>query len=173
MTLPSWSSPLIIISSHMVPERTHSALSVNYKINNGQSNKLKEDWLTLMFSLSLGKFCSGWLGVVEPRSDGISRNLRTMLYHIKQVGNKYSFWIGKWPIGIWTKYHSRLGQSPALWCVLFQEIEPGKYYFKIMPQLRNQNEIQLLPFVWFRRISMLILTKVEITKYKHNQGSSK
>jgi hypothetical protein len=39
----------------MVPERAHSALSVNHKINNGQTNKVKEDWLTLMFLLSLGE----------------------------------------------------------------------------------------------------------------------
>jgi hypothetical protein len=39
----------------MVPERAHSALSVNHKVDNGQTNKTKEDWLTLMFSLSLGK----------------------------------------------------------------------------------------------------------------------
>jgi hypothetical protein len=39
----------------MVPERAHTTLNVNHKIDNGQTNKPKEYWLTLMFPLSLGK----------------------------------------------------------------------------------------------------------------------
>jgi hypothetical protein len=43
----------------------------------------------------------------------------------------------------------------------------------MMPQLRNQNETQLLPFARLRKIRVLIFTENEITTNKHNQDSSK
>jgi hypothetical protein len=43
----------------------------------------------------------------------------------------------------------------------------------MMPQLRNQNETQFLPFARLRKIRVLIFTENEITTNKHNQDSSK